>query len=442
MNRRVLILASLLLVLAAAPAWRAADPLTLKEATARALAANPRLQAAKLETVAASQRTKEAVGRHFGELDLVAGYDQFEHARTLIPMSEELLGPKGIAGLPWAQNQRRYGISYAIPLLASGGLHEGLKIAKLSQNASEAVALFTRDEVRYNVRAAYRNALVAEHAFEAVRAYRAFLEKDKADAELRVKVGTWAPVDGAKVDFAFENAKALEAAAGGRVKTAEATLAALMGEDPPAGGYELSDETALPSVPADSQARLLNQAQTGRQDLVATLRATQIAERKKRLAMEAFGPQLELAGTYLRNDSPAVPGELRSHDFGIYLKIPVFKGFTRIAALQEENANLLAAKQRERAKRLEVATQVVEAESRLTAAQAALKAGEAQRSLGAEVARVEHLKLEQGTGKMEDYLAARAEQLQGETAYWQGLYGLQSAVDYLDFVCARGGEHE
>ncbi|MGC8722415.1 MAG: TolC family protein [Acidobacteriota bacterium] len=442
MNRRVWMMVSLLLALAAAPAWWAAEPLTLRQAMARALAANPKLQAAKLETVAASQRTKEAVGRHFGELDLVAGYDQFEHARPLIPISEELLGPKGIAGLPWAQNQRRYGISYEIPLLASGGLHEGLKIAKLSQNASEAVALFTRDEVRYNVRAAYRNALVAEHAFEAVRAYRTFLEKDKADADLKVKVGTWAPVDGAKVDFALENAKALEAAAEGHVKIAEATLAALMGEDPPADGYELSDETALPPVPADSQARLLNQALTGRQDLVATLRATQIAERKKRLAMEAFGPQLELAGTYLRNDSPAVPGELRSHDFGIYLKIPVFKGFTRIAALQEENANLLVAKQRERAKRLEVATQVVEAESRLTAAQAALKAGEAQRSLGAEVARVEHLKLEQGTGKMEDYLAARAEQLQGETAYWQGLYGLQSAVDYLDFVCARGGEHE
>ena len=68
---------SLLLVLAAAPAWRAAEPLTLKQATAKALAANPKLQAAKLDAVAASQRTKQAIGRHFGELDLVAGYDQF-----------------------------------------------------------------------------------------------------------------------------------------------------------------------------------------------------------------------------------------------------------------------------------------------------------------------------------------------------------------------------
>jgi len=58
------------------------------------------------------------------------------------------------------------------------------------------------------------------------------------------------------------------------------------------------------------------------------------------------------------------------------------------------------------------------------------------------VARVEHLKLEQGAGKMEDYLTARAQQMQGETAYWQGLYALQSAADYVEFVSAQGGQHE
>jgi hypothetical protein len=55
---------------------------------------------------------------------------------------------------------------------------------------------------------------------------------------------------------------------------------------------------------------------------------------------------------------------------------------------------------------------------------------------------VEHLKLEQGTGKMEDYLTARAQEMQGETSYWQGLYALQNAVDYLDFVTAQGGQHD
>jgi hypothetical protein len=55
---------------------------------------------------------------------------------------------------------------------------------------------------------------------------------------------------------------------------------------------------------------------------------------------------------------------------------------------------------------------------------------------------VEHLKLEQGAGRMEDYLVARSQELQGITGYWQGLYALQSALDYRDFVCAKGENHD
>ena len=75
-------------------------------------------------------------------------------------------------------------------------------------------------------------------------------------------------------------------------------------------------------------------------------------------------------------------------------------------------------------------------------AQAQSEAGRAQRSLGAELARVERLKLEQGSGRVEDYLAARAQELAGETAYWQGLYALQTAVDYCDFVTGKGVNHD
>ena len=54
-----------------------------------------------------------------------------------------------------------------------------------------------------------------------------------------------------------------------------------------------------------------------------------------------------------------------------------------------------------------------------------------------EVARVEQLRLDQGTGKVEDYLAARSQELQGETAYWRALYELQGAEDELELVTAK-----
>ncbi len=133
-------------------------------------------------------------------------------------------------------------------------------------------------------------------------------------------------------------------------------------------------------------------------------------------------------------------GSLETHELAVMLKLPLWNGFGRFHAMREAEANLSAARERERGKELEVATQVVEARGRLESARAQLQAGQAQRELGRDVARVEKLKLEQGTGKVEDYLAARTQELSGETAYWRGLYSLQSAADYMDFVTARNGE--
>jgi outer membrane protein TolC len=424
--------------LSAAPA---AVPLTIAEAESRALEANPKLAAARLEALAAGRRTAESRARHFGEVDLVGSYNNFESPRLVRPMSIELFKnpAAGFAQLPWDANQVHYGVAWQIPLLAAGALHEGDRIARLSQGASEHLSLFTRDEVRYNVGAAYRNALVVRHALSAAETLRDALGKDEADAQLKVKLGALAPVDAAKVTFALRGAEAQVADLEAQARTAAAFLAALIGEDFPADGYELSD---IPGVPPPVTPGEGDETGLGakRLDLIAARETTEVFARKKRLAAESFGPRLSLEGNFLRNDAPSLEHSLDTHDVYVLFKIPVFDGLSRLHALREADDNLAAARQRERGKELEIATQVVDARGRLSAAQAQLRAGEAQRTLGKEVARVEHLKLEQGVGKVEDYLVARAQELAGETAYWRGLYAAQSAADYLNFVLGRGGE--
>ncbi len=416
--------------------------LTLNEAEGKALAANPKVVAAGLDALAAAQRVVEARGRHFGELDLVGNYSNFESPRLVRPMSIDLFKnpAAGFAQLPWDANQVHYGAALEIPLLAGGALHEGDRIAGLAQSAAAQTAGFARDEVRTGVRAAYRNALLARHALATAQAYRDALARDEADAQLRVKVGSLAPVDAAKLTFALRGAEAQVAALAAQERTAQAVLAALMGDETPAGGYELADVTAEPAVAVAAGA--LADALGGRADLAAVRDATRIAERRKVLARDAFGPRLALEGNWLRNDAPSLDHALDTHEFYVMVKVPLFDGMARVHALKEAEINLQAARERARAKELEVSTQVTEAEGRMDAARAQLAAGNAQRSLGAEVARVEHLKLEQGTGRMEDYLAARAQEMQGDTSYWQGLYALQNAVDYFDFVSARGGQHD
>ncbi len=440
MRRVISTIIGLLAIAAVAPG---AERLTLADAETQALAANPQVRAARLETLAAAQRTAEAKGRRFGELALVGDYSHFESPRLVRPMSIELFKDPagGFAQLPWGATQTHVGVAFHVPLLAAGALKEGDRIARLSQAAAEDSAHFSRDEVRTKVRAAYRNALLAHHALATARAYREALARDEADIRLRVKVGSLPTVDTSKVTFALRGAEAQVADLAAQERTAQAFLAAFMGIELPAEGWSLADVTQEPPLPP-GRAGTVEEALAKRSDLSAVRQLTLVAERKKALARDAFGPKLALEGSWLRNDSPSIDHALDSHEVSLTLKLPVFAGFTRSHALEEAKVNLEIAREHERAKELEVSTQVVDAEGRVKAARAQLAAGKAQRALGAEVARVEHLKLEQGTGRMDDYLLARAQEMQGETSYWQGLYALQNAVDYLDFVSARGGHHE
>lgn len=417
----------------------AGTPLTLPQATEKALAANPRLRASQLEAAAASSRAKAAVGRHFGELSLVGSYNHYNTERPIAPIALDYMGPKGFYGLPWAASQFHYGIAWTVPILASGQIMEGQRMARLSRDAAAELSLHTRAEIRYNVRATYRQALALHHAHAALDSLVAALEKDAADADLKVKVGAWATVDGAKVHFALESAKAQRAGVAAQEEGAQALLAALMGDPPPQEGYDLQDIPEAPTLPTLDVAALTDRALGDRMDLKAARTSTQVFERKKALGMEAYLPQVGITGMALKNNGPNLP-TYNTNEVSLNLKWTLFSGRQRLQNLHVAQAELLEAREREQGKTLEVRSQVVEAVQRVKAAEAQLAAGQAQRTLGAEVARIEHLKLEQGAGRMEDYLAGRTQELQGVTGYWQGLYALQSAIEYLDFV--EGANHE
>ncbi len=435
--RAALSVGLLLVISCAALPARAATPLTLAEAESRAETANPRLASSRLDAVAATQRESQARARHFGQIDGVASYNTYESPRLVRPISiEQFEDPAlGLYQLPWDDEQTHYGLAFQLPLLAGGTLREGSRSAALARSATEKTALFARDEVRTNVRAAYRNALLARHSLAAARQYEAALKKDEADARLKVSLGSAAPVDASKLTYALRGAEAQVADVAAQERTAQAYLAALMGEELPPEGWELADVPDEPQggAPEDALARAL----AGRADLSAVRDATLVSESRRRLAVGSFGPRLALEGNVFWNRAPSVSGSLETHEIALTLRLPIFDGLGRIHAVREADANLAAARERERGKELEVAAQVVSARGRLEAARAQLAAGRAQRELGREVARVERLRLDQGTGKVEDYLAARSQELQGETAYWRALYALQGAEDEMDLVTAK-----
>lgn len=426
----------------AAAAWPArGEPLTLDQAVARALDANPSVRAARLDALGASARTSQAHARHLGDLDLVASASRFEDARLVKPIAGPL-SPAVTAALPFDQDQLHYGATFQLPLFAGGALVQGDRSAQAAERAAGHLSLRTRQEVWYAVRGAYRAALGVGHALAAAEAYERALAQDEASARLKVEAEAWSSADGAKVQFALASARARRAALAAQQRTAQAQLAALLGEAPGAAAYELAD---LPDLPAERQVELPGlsaQAAELRPDLHAAREGAEAQRRRGAVVRAGYWPQLALTGNYLFNDAPSVGAAYRTWELGLVVKLPLLADLGRAAAAREADAAAAAAAERERAKAREVEGQVIDAVGRLEAARAAYDAGSAQRRLGAEVARVERLRLDAGTGRIEDYLTARAQELEGETGYWQGLYGLQSAVDNLDLATGQGGPHE
>lgn len=415
------------------------SPLTLAAAEARAVAASPAARIARLEAVAAGERTGQAYARHLGEGDLVGFASRYEGARLVRPITGPIT-PAVMAAMPFDRDQLHYGATWQIPLFVGGALVLGDQAARLAERAAEHQAAQSIAEVRYDVRAAYRSALGVRHALDAAIAYEAALARDDESARLKLRTEAWSAADAAKVSFALASARTRHAALEAQQRNAAAMLGALMGEAAPAAGYELEDlsEEPVAAAPGSPDAPFASAA-AQRPDLEGA-RESAGAQAKRAGAVRAgFAPQLAFAGNYLWNDGRSLGRPLETYELTLVLKIPILSDVGRAFSAREADAAAAQAAERVRAKELEVRGQVTDALGRVATARAALDAGKAQRVLGAEVARVEKLKLDAGTGKVEDYLAARAQELEGETGYWQGLYALQSAYDYLALVTGTGG---
>lgn len=415
-----------------------ADPLTLGEAEARALSASPAARLAGLEKLAAEERAHETYARHLGDADLVGLASRYEAAQLVRPLIGPV-GPATIAALPFDRDQLHLGATWRIPLFAGGALVLGDRAAGLAARAAGDRAAWAQDEVRYDVRAAYRTVLGVGHALDAARAYELALAQDEASARLRIRTEAWTDADAAKVSFALESARARRAALAARLRDARAVLAALMGEEG-APAWELEDVPAEPAPqPTAAEDDLARAAAGRRRDLAAAREAADAQSTRAGAVRAGFAPQLAFAGSWFANDGRSAGWARDTWELGLQVRIPILSDVGRTFAARAADAEAAEAAERARAKALQVRREVTDALGRVDAARAALDAGKAQRTLGAEVARVEKLKLDAETGKIEDYLAARAQQLEGETGYWQALYALQSAQDYLALVTGNGG---
>ena len=187
-------------------------------------------------------------------------------------------------------------------------------------------------------------------------------------ADAKYKVGSAAPADKLQAQTAYSQAQLTRITAEGALKTAQGTLAAIMGRDAHRTVTLVAAEQTLPMDFERDVDTLINDARRQRPDLLAAQAQVKAAEASVDAARAAHLPTLSLGVT----ESDQKLGSVDNHGgtLGLTLSVPLFTGFATTYKVQSAEALREAKQAQAEALRLQVAQDVWNAwQSLVTATQ-------------------------------------------------------------------------
>ena len=201
--------------------------LSLEDAVDLALVNNPDLQKQRMNQSLSENDLAEKKSQNFGQFGFVASYGHYNLPRTLAPLT-----PASILSDPYAvpttQDLFTTGIMYEVPLFTGFAQQRSVEIAVMQKEMAGVALNLSEEQLIYNVKTLYVNALALERQEKAQNAYVHALASLLEDIRYEVKLGKKARVDRLKAAADLENAKAQES----RIKTSilivKATLAGLL----------------------------------------------------------------------------------------------------------------------------------------------------------------------------------------------------------------------
>lgn len=373
----------------------AAQELTLAEVTRAARSAHPSVAAAQARVDAADQAGSAARAQRLPGVQLDANLTRFQEPMIVAPLHALDLSspPRFDATLV----QGRLGMAYT---LFDGGVRsaridgadEMRAGARLGSDASEMALLESVAGSFFALRAARA---VRDGAAAQLRS----LAAEEARARQAVEAGTAARVELLRAGAARQEAEAQMAGAEARVEFAERSLARVTGLDlERISSAVLADETVpIPAASDRGPSLLVGRAARS----VAAAEARVAEERAARL------PRLD-AGAGVLDFGTLQGRHVFEWQAGVQLSWPLFTGGARSAAARRAEAELRAARADLALVELEVQADIDEARTAMTEADARGAALESAVEQWAEVARIEALALEAGSGVQSDLLRAEA----------------------------------
>ena len=439
---RPIVAAVLVLVLSAFPAHPAAgqDPaavrteaphaprsdsasLTLIDAARRALEGHPSVAEVRARVRAAEAQVGEARSERFPGIRVSGSATRYQEPMVVTPIHGFTPGQTP----PFDRTLLQGSAAVTYTLWDGGG--RGSRIAASREGASAARSGGAEAEQALLARTAsvYLEVLGLAGTLRAhdrrIRALEAELDRVE---ELR-EVGRAARVDRLRVESALAGAEAQRVDVEADLRLAEAELARLVGA--PATDVEARrlSEPGRPLEPPPTPDSLRARARSSSPAVDRARREVEATEAQVSVARSARWPRVELGGRLLHWGSDADPAAATEWNAGLQVSVPVFTGGAVGSRIERAEAERDAARERLRQRRLEAEREVDAALSAHRRSEARRRSLEVRVRSLEEVARIEALRLETGTGTQNEYLDAEAALLEARARLARTRYAALAA---------------
>lgn len=383
------------------------EPLSLSQAVERGLSRYPSIGAARAETEAARATLDRASSAWFPAISLDASITRFSDAMVVYPLHE--LDIQRVP--PFDETLTRAGTTLSYTLFDGFQRGAGIRRARADLGVAEAHEGGARQDLIAHIASTYLDILGLREVLDAGDDRIAALEAELSRVERLFGVGRAARLEVVRVEAELATARADRVAVAGALDVAERMLARLIDEPV----EQARSDRLLPvslheaAVPIDPS-RLADRVVDRNSAVERARRQQDAAAAAVSLARSSWWPRLDLTGNLIDYGSPNTDNQLE-WSIGLAARWPLFTGLSRSHDVARAVARRRAAAEAVRLAEIEARqaverthSAVLEAAARVASLRAALVSLE-------EVAHIERLRLDAGTGVQTDFLRAQAELL-------------------------------
>ena len=395
------------------------DIRSLQDAVSMALAHDPGLREAMARVDAASGALQQVRSARFPVLTSDASLARYQEPWLVAPLH----GFDPTQAPEFDRTLVRANVLFSYSVFDGGARTSRIRGAESGRGQAAFGQESARMDLLASVAAAYLDLLAAVDLLEAAAIQREALSAEEARVQQFLAEGKAARVDLLRVQAALSQARASEISLESGLEVARGRLSRLTGvPDAEIRPGDLAPVRMAQGSPSPSWTDALDRARSGSPELRAAELRVVGAEAGVREARADWLPKLEAAGGY--TDYGSLQG---SHTWewqgSLRVSFPLFTGGARNGALEKARAEERGAREALRRNELAIEQSVQEAVSAVVEARARREALERGVDQTAEVARIEALALDVGSGVQTDFLRAQADLYRARAALVQARHG-------------------